>query len=166
MDPALIGPELLPPLDTQIGGFNIPVGEFSPEGPNCIPDPGIALPAYPIPKPALFRVRPRVLTPNDVIDVVTNNITTRFVEFIVYGQSFSRNPPPDISVVNQATGVAMPIDSTDLFGTMRCSQLRVLARLQGNASDLGTYDIQLTNSPGTASPDVIQNQLTLRLSNN
>ncbi len=163
MDPTIIGPDLFPPVDNQVVGFNIPQGEFRPAGPNCIPDPGVVLPTYPIPKPALFRVRPRRLTANDIITVVSNNVTTKYIEIVVYGQSYSRNPEPEITIRHQGTGAALQVNSTNLFGTMRCSELSVRIIVAGTAAEIGSYDITLTNSPGTANPDPILNTLTLEL---
>jgi hypothetical protein len=161
MDPTAIGNHVFPPLNEQVLAFNMEEGEFGPDDPDCLPDPGVGDPAYPGPKPKLFRVRPRTLTPIHVLP----SGSTKFIEFVVYGQSFSRKPPPTVSVVHVDTGDALQIESRSVFGTMRCSQLRVLARLAFDANELGNYTIELTNSPGTANPDVIQNTLTLTLAN-
>jgi len=165
MDATTISPEVFPPIDTQVGAFNIPQGEFRPAGPNCVPDPGVAMPVYPAPKPGLFRVRPRQVTPADLLTVKDNpgNVTASFFEISVFGQSLSRDPLPLTTITHKASGATLTIDTTRVFGTMRCSQLTLLVVAPTTAAGVGDYEIEVTNCPGTAHQDVIGNKLELRV---
>jgi hypothetical protein len=166
MDPQVIKSEVYPPVDGQVGGFNIPAGEFQPDEPDCIPDPGVVLPQYPVPKPALFRVRPHRVTPAHVLEVkdAGGNVTGRFFEIVIHGQSFSRVPLPQVTITHRQTKATLTVQQPYLFGTMRCSQLRLLVTLPAVPAGLGSYDVAMTNCPGPHAKS-IQNQLELVLSN-
>jgi len=162
MDPAIIQNEVFPPVGLQLGGFSIPAGEFQPTAPDCIPDPGVAVPQYPVPKPALFRVRPRRITPADLMVHDVGGVVTRYFELLVHGQSFSRNPKPKVEIRHQGNSATLQTDRTHLFGTMRCSQLSVLVVAPPlDPGHAGTYEVELTNCPGTAGSVPVQNTLEI-----
>ena len=165
LDETVIAPEVFPPVDAQIGNYYNGNEEFHPAGADFVPEPGVTLPAYPTPKPALFRVRPRRVTPDDIITVTSNaGVQTKFIEIKVFGQSFSRMPVPDVSIVNQnPPNAALAVERVRVFGTMRSSELYVLIRVQGTASEMWTYDVTVTNCPTTTHPYPVQNKVTLQL---
>jgi hypothetical protein len=167
MDPDVIKGEVFPPVGDQVKGFSIPAGEYQPESTDCLPDPGVTLPQYPQPKPALFRVRPRILSPSNVLTVKdqNGNVVDRFFEIVIHGQSFSRVPASVPKITHQTTGAALVAQQPLIFGTMRCSELRVLVKAPTTSAGLGSYDVAVVTNPGTAQEKQIENKLELVITN-
>lgn len=139
MDGAVIGTE----IGSQLAGVNYQFmeNEFPVLGPEFSEDPGVILPEYPSPKPAIYRISPTQHThPAPPVDFAFN----------VFGQSFSRNAEIVLEQVN--TGVKPALSNQHVFGTFRCGH--AFCMVKGGIAN-GTYKIKVVNAPGSGNPTTI-----------
>jgi hypothetical protein len=116
------------------------------------PDVNLITAEYPSPRPALFRLRPRVHTREQD---VSGPKPLKRLEVVVTGQSFSRKPNAKLVITALDGQATTPRVSNHVFGTFRCSRIvgRLTPATGAQAIEPGRYSFHVVNSPGTANEE-------------
>ena len=141
MDKGIIGQALY----TLFNLYDFPAGEFQPLSEDFFAEDGGIDPAYPDPKPGIFRFRPLAVSAAAV------NTDKKF-EIAVFGQSFHKKSQLALRRTN--TPGAAEFSFHHVIGTFRCSTVRAVvtpARVPGAPSPEGkfnpgdTFDVVVVN---------------------
>jgi hypothetical protein len=140
MNPVEIGRK----LQALMGQAEMEPGDFPPPSEDFFQKDGGIDPAYPSPRPGIFRIRPRRIS----VAEITNNA----FEFVVYGQSFVNTK---LTLKRTSDGAEANLTHEHLIGTFRGSVLRAVVRPPGGMGSFSAgekYRVVVMNNPGAGPP--------------